>query len=339
MKSNELINDLLTVAEITTLIEEGEYLLVAGDEKLLNELPEGNWIAGTSPYFMTPQGALTTRDKLFVTKLPSYFENIKIKSYDETNIDQVYNDGFDNGVSFIIIPSSSAVHLKFAVGAPNYENFATKPLIGWISGFHLDDMLTATPKVFNGFSSENSSNLAVVMHASLPPTKYAEINIINLFEQGNGDTVEFLEDGFVITDIVVNGAKRNFYEYLKEIKHDLKFPLVANYQGAMINVSYQRLDDEKKIVHLYTPVFRGMEYRHASKIKDYLTEYGKLMPKDDLDSISFSCNCILNYVYSELEGKTTEGVIGPFAFGEVAYQLLNQTLAYLTINNYSESDD
>lgn len=334
MKSNELINDLLTVSETTTLIKEGKFLLLAGDEKLLNELPKGNWIAGTSPYFMTPTGALTTRDKLFVTKLPSYFEQFKIVSYDKTTIDQVYNDGFDNGVSFIIIPSSSEVHLSFAVGAPNYENFATKPLIGWISGFHLDDMLTATPKVFNGLSGEQSGNLAVVMHASLPSTKYAEINIINMFEQGNGDTVEFLEDGFVISDILVNGKKRNFYEYLKEINHDLQFPLVANYQGAMINVSYQRLDDENKIVHLYTPVFRGMEYKHASKIKDYLTEYGKLMPKNDLDSISFSCNCILNYVYSELEGKATEGVIGPFAFGEVAYQLLNQTLAYLTINDH-----
>ena len=338
MKSNELINDLLTVAEITTLIEEEKYLLIAGDESLLVQLPQGNWIAGTSPYFMTPHGALTSRDKLFVTKLPSYFEKFKIISYDKSNIDQIYNDGFENGVSFIIIPSSSQVHLSFAVGAPNYENFATKPLIGWISGFHLDAMLTATPEVFNGLSGEKSDNLAVVLHASLPPTKYAEINIINMFEQGNGDTVEFLEDGFVISDIMENGTKINFYEYLKEINHDLKFPLFANYQGAMINVSYQRLDDENKIVHLYTPVFRGMEYKHASKIKDYLSEYGKLMPKDDLDRISFSCNCILNYVYSELEGKTTEGVIGPFAFGEVAYQLLNQTLAYLTINDYLDDD-
>ena len=45
----------------------------------------------------------------------------------------------------------------------------------------------------------------------------------------------------------------------------------------------------------------------------------------------FSCNCILNYLYGELEGKVTEGMYGPVTFGEIAYQLLNQTLVYVRI--------
>ena len=51
------------------------------------------------------------------------------------------------------------------------------------------------------------------------------------------------------------------------------------------------------------------------------------------DGVVFSCNCILNYLYSELEGKKTGSFVGPITFGEVAYQLLNQTLVYLKIED------
>jgi len=43
----------------------------------------------------------------------------------------------------------------------------------------------------------------------------------------------------------------------------------------------------------------------------------------------FTCNCILNYIYGELEGRQLPGPRGPMTFGEVAYQVLNQTMAYL----------
>ena len=57
------------------------------------------------------------------------------------------------------------------------------------------------------------------------------------------------------------------------------------------------------------------------------------MPKEINGSILFSCNCILNYQYAELEGEKTKGFTGPVTFGEVAYQLLNQTMVYLTIDD------
>ena len=51
------------------------------------------------------------------------------------------------------------------------------------------------------------------------------------------------------------------------------------------------------------------------------------------ENIAFSCNCILNYLYSELEGKQTGPITGPITFGEVAYQLLNQTMVYLVFHD------
>ena len=42
-------------------------------------------------------------------------------------------------------------------------------------------------------------------------------------------------------------------------------------------------------------------------------------------------NCILNYLYCELEGRKIPPYYGPVTFGEVAYQLMNQTLVYCEI--------
>jgi hypothetical protein len=74
-----------------------------------------------------------------------------------------------------------------------------------------------------------------------------------------------------------------------------------------------------------------MEYKHAKPVTNYVEEFTSQMPKGSTDNILFSCNCILNYLYSELEGKKTSDVTGPMTFGEVAYQLLNQTLVYLSV--------
>ena len=54
---------------------------------------------------------------------------------------------------------------------------------------------------------------------------------------------------------------------------------------------------------------------------------------DKRSDIVLSCNCILNHLCSELEGKKTGEITGPVTFGEVAYQLFNQTMVYLTVSD------
>ena len=49
------------------------------------------------------------------------------------------------------------------------------------------------------------------------------------------------------------------------------------------------------------------------------------------DGVSFSCNCILNFLFGELEGQKIGDLHGPVTFGEIGYQLLNQTLVVLRI--------
>ncbi len=320
--------------EVIKNIKEGKNLVLAGDESVLKDLPEGNWIAGTIPYFMAEKGGLFSKDQIYVTEVPSYIEKCEIKSYTEDSISSVYSDAPENGFSIIIIPATSPTHLSFALKAPNFPDFATKPLIGWIAGVFLDELDSLKPKVFSGSSAQSSDNSAVVMHIGLPETKYADIEIINIFKAGDGDAISFPENGFNAETALINGEERNFAEYILEKDLDTKLPLVADYQGVIVNTSFQDIDEDNKIVNFYAPIFQGLDYKHARQFDNYIEEFTGRMPKDGIDRIFFSCNCILNYLYSELEGKQTGGITGPITFGEIAYQLLNQTMVYLTINDH-----
>ena len=77
-------------------------------------------------------------------------------------------------------------------------------------------------------------------------------------------------------------------------------------------------------------MFDDIEYRFAAPVSDYMQAFSAQLP-NNTETVGFACNCILNYLYSELEGKKVPTMLGPMTFGEIAYQLLNQTLVYLTI--------
>ncbi|MEJ2640082.1 MAG: hypothetical protein P8010_10940 [Desulfosarcinaceae bacterium] len=324
---------MFSINDVKDMITAGKRLLLAGDEAALRELPNGSWIGGTIPYFMAEQGGVCTQDAVFVTQLPEDVLSVQTKIYDEKNIANIYNDAPEQGFSTMIIPATSPTHLDFALNAPQFENFATRPLIGWISGVLLDDLGTVTPKVFDGTQGKAFENAAVVLNAELPEDKLVDIGIVNIFEQGDGDTITFPQNGFSAQEAVVNGDKVNFADYLAEKKVDTKLPLVADLFGAMINTSFKGVDESNKQVDFYAPVFEGIEYKIARPVGDYVKDFQSQIPQGAGDHLVFSCNCILNYLYAGLEGKKTAEFTGPVTFGEIAYQLLNQTLAYITIEN------
>lgn len=322
-----------SVKETEQEIARGKTLLIAGDEKALRKLPAGKWIGGTSAYFMCETGGACTRDQLCVTEMPEYIVASEIQTYDENALSGIYADMTGNEICFILIPGMSNTLLSFALNNPNYEGFGTYPMIGWVSGVHLDDLEKSSPKVMNGETGKIFEDAAVVMRVKLPEHKAAEVGILNIFHQGGGDAITFPSDGFSAADAYVNGKKVNFADYLIENRIDTKPPLVASYCGVMVNVSFQAIDEENKIVYFYAPVFKNIEYRLARHVTDYISEFSSRIPAIGENEIIFSCNCILNYLYSELEGKRTEKFTGPITFGEIAYQLLNQTITYLTIHD------
>jgi Family of unknown function (DUF6976) len=323
---------LFSLKEVIQKISAGDNLILAADENLLDQLPKGNWIAGTIPYFMGEDGGEFSKEKLFVDEVTSDSTNISIKVYNETSLPEIASDEFNNGYSMIIIPASSKIHISFAENSNKYENIFHNPLVGWISGIDLADLGKVEPKIYNGLTREKFDDCAAVMHIELPPNKIPTIDIINLFNPGNGDVITFDSTGFSVDHCFVNGKKQSLASYLANNNVDTKLPLVANYCGAMINTSFQLVDHEKDTVHFYAPVFEGIEYKIANPVSDYVKEFTSLASGLD-NKPAFTCNCILNYLYSELEGKKTGSLTGPMTFGEIAYQLLNQTLVYLTIND------
>lgn len=327
--------DILTIGEVEKKITSGATLLLAGEEKLLKQLPKGRWIGGTIPYFIAPEvGGLVSQDKIFVTDISKVAASVEIKAYGEETLGKVYTEAGDSGFSFVIIPAMSAAHAAFALNGPNYNDFGSQPLIGWISGVHLDDLGKLAPKVFNGATGEEHAQEAIVMHVTLPRGKTVDVGIVNIFEQGEGDTLTFSEDGFACTDVMVNGVKENFADYIARNSLDTKLPLVADYYGALINISFQSAEPGGE-VKFYAPVFSGIRYKHAKPISNYAELFEGQLAQNKLEGskVVFSCNCILNYLYSDLEGHRTDPFVGPITFGEIAYQLLNQTLVYLEVHD------
>ncbi len=332
MPTSNINARLASVAEVSSAIEAGKVLWLAGDKKLLESLPKGRWIGGSIPYFMGVDGGETTRDKIYVTELdPALARRIQIKFYNTPTIQSIAKEAPDDGFTILLLPALTQMHLDYARNAPEYEDMFIKPIVGWVTGLHLDDLGSVSPMVINGGTGEVSTDKAVVMHVTLTPGKFANIGIVNIAAQGDGDTFEFPETGFSVRNCLINGVEGNFADYVIEHGVDMRYPLVANYSGAMINVSFREMDEINKSVSFYAPLFNGVEYKLAIPHDDYVKSFQAAVPS--LDNVIFSCNCVLNYLHSELEGKKTGDLKGPMTFGEIAYQLLNQTMVYLTIED------
>ncbi|MDY0092753.1 MAG: hypothetical protein RBT80_08620 [Candidatus Vecturithrix sp.] len=329
---------MFTREDVQKFIQQGQHLLLAADERVLSQLPQGKWIGGTIPYFMAEQGGRFTQEHIYVTVFPDYIAHTSFSFYSVKNIDTLYTDIPENGVGFILMPAASPTLLTFALNGHSFENFARRPVIGWVTGVNLADLGKARPKIFDGTTGNVYEDGALVMHITLPDNKFADLNILNIFEQGTGDVITFMHDGFSATDAYINGKQQNLAEYIRKHALDTRLPLVADYNGAMINTSFQQIELSAQRVDFYAPVFQGIEYKHAKPVGEYVSKFLLQLRQHETQSIFFSCNCILNYLYSELEGKQTGNITGPITFGEIAYQLLNQTLVYLTISDIVPGD-
>jgi hypothetical protein len=319
---------LMTFDQANKLISGNKVLHIAGTESLLRKLPKGNWIGGSTEYFMAKDGGKVSGELLFVTELPC--KSFTIKSYSADNIRNVAEDASDNGFSIVIVPFDSDVHKEYAQNAEGFNKMFLRNVAGWVSGLNLGKS-DQTPIAVNGAIAQVLTNDAVALHLEVPEGKKVSIGIINIFEQdANSPLIEFKEEGFSVRKCLIDGKEMVFADYIKENAIDTKLPLVGNYSGTGINVSFKSIADG--VVHLYAPVFSGIKYRMAKEISDYEKVFNSRLKEFKDASAAFSCNCILNFLYGELEGKVIDAFTGPITFGEIAYQLVNQTLVYVTVN-------
>ena len=318
---------LLSFNETCKMISSCKLLHIAGTENLLRKLPKGNWIGGSTEYFMAEDGGRVTDELLSVLEQP--YDHFKIDSYDEDTISNIAVDAYDNGYSVVILPFDSIVHRKYAAQAPGYEGMFIKNIIGWISGFNLN-VPGQTPIAVNGLTGEVFPDRAVVAHIYVPDEKVVSIGMINIFSQDeHSPLIEFPIEGFSAKTCRINGEEVVFADFIEQNGIDTKLPLIGDYSGAGINISFKSIEDGT--VNFYAPVFPDIKYKLAAQIKDYVKNFNDQLKTLKGISSVFSCNCILNFLYGELEGKNINAFFGPITFGEIAYQLVNQTLVYVTI--------
>jgi hypothetical protein len=269
--------------------------------------------------------------KVFATDL-SAVGKVSIACYGPDDLADIAGKAPDNGFAITIIPAGGMSHARFAADAANYEGAFLKPTVGWIAGVHLDDLGKAKPKVYDGRTGAKHEDHAVVAYVELPADKLVAVEIVNLFEPDGGDLLRFEQAGFEVTDCQVNGETVNFASYVRRLglEHG-KLPLVGDFAGAHVNASLQNVGDAGGKVALYAPVFPGVDYHFAKPVGDYAAAFRARLATQDSAGAVMACNCILNFLFGELEGKAIGGVEGPVTFGEIAYQLLNQTMVVVRV--------
>lgn len=326
------LNQLVSTETAAELIRQGTPLSIAGPESELEKLPQGNWIGGTIHYFMVPDGGIVVRQgQVFVTDLSGH-GSTSFAVYGPQELESISGKCPENGIAITIMPAGSTAHQNFAKDAATYPQAFLKPTVGWISGVHLSELGQVTPKVFMGTTGEKYEDRAVVAYVSLPADKLTSVEIVNLFESDGGDTLSFPETGFEVGTCMVNGESTNFAEYIRKrgLEHG-QLPLVGDYAGARINVSLQNVGAAGDKVTLYAPVFPGIHYHFAKPVGDYTQAFHDQLSSQPTDGMLVACNCILNFLFGGLEGKAIGGPGGPITFGEIAYQLLNQTLVTVRV--------
>ncbi|KQM57266.1 MULTISPECIES: DUF6976 family protein [unclassified Sphingomonas] len=324
---------LYNVAEVAAMLAKGDTLILAAEEPLLAALPRGNWIGGTSPYFMTAEaGGTCDRDRIFVQRMPDIASVAWVGMLDRAALPDMATLGPDNGYTIVLIPGQSDVHRDFALGGLDWQDMFRRPVVGWVTGVAGDAAATDRPKVFDGRTGRSADDAAVVLHVALPDDAFARVDIVNLFVPDmDGPVLTFADDtGFSIEWVVVDGVRTRMVDHIAARGIDTRLPLVADYNGAMINVATAAIDAASGQISFFAPVHSGIEYRFARPIADYPEQFAAQLgsPRGE---VAFSCNCILNYLYAGLEGRTLGSMAGPVTFGEIAYMLLTQTMVYLVI--------
>jgi hypothetical protein len=324
-------NTLKSIEATNRLIKENRTLLICGEEEYLGQLDKGNWIGGTIPYCMSKNGGgLIGEAAVFVTDFSEEVSSFKIASYAKEEFGPMLDDRFIGGFSYILVPAFSEVHEHYGLNMGNEPSLFDVPTMGWVTGVHLEEIGTKSPKVINGQTGEFFENKICVLHCELPGDSYAELDIVNIYEQGNGDVFTFHKDSFSCSDCLINGEPGNLAEYYIENDINRTLPLVANYAGVPINVDVQEVNAENKTVSFFGPLNVAHEYKLAELVEDRYELFCEKLPTDN-SSMICSCNCISSYLNIGMEGKHSGGIVGPFTFGEIAYVLVNQTMVTLSV--------
>jgi hypothetical protein len=319
-----------TVAELTAMIRAGRIMLLAGAEILLTQLPAGHWIGGTATDFLAETGGATDRDRIFYSDLTDHAQAVDIQLLKTRQLPGLARHYPRNGFSILILPGLSEILLRFTRDGMDYPGLFNNPLIGWISATDPAETEPARAKIFAG-NGQPHTECGALMHVSLPLGQAAQIDMINLFTTGKGTAITFPEEGLSATSCLIDGTRQNLAAYIAAHRIDTNLPLIADSNGAAINVSIRVVDAQEQRVDFFSPVFKSLSYRFATPLTDFPAAFDRAIATITPGDIAFCCTCVLNYRQARLEGRRAGQFTGPVTFGEIAYIALSQTFACLSI--------
>jgi hypothetical protein len=331
------------------MIGEGRVLLLAGAEKDLATLPKGCWIGGTAGYFVTPQGGVAASGQIFYADFTAITNGASWRSFEAGNIHEIGEHYPHNGFAILILPGFSKLLGEVAGRIMEFDGLYNLPLMGWVSAVALDglpDILPQErPKTFAG-GPQAENERAAVLYVGMPEQYFAQLHIANLFAPGGGPEIRFPVPGQTINgDCLIGGERRNLARYMAERAIDRRLPLVADHEGALLNVTIVMADEESGRMMFLTPVSPALTYRFAEDVLDYAAEFTRAAADIELDEAAHACICALHYYYAGHISRPEGGALlpparlnitAPVTFGQIAYTVLNQTLTCLTIGRHED---
>lgn len=326
-------NKLYTRQEVIDFINAGRVMLLTGSPKALKGLPKGNWIGGSSPYFVDSIGT-EDYDKIFVDDFTLVAQNCKTAVYDETNIQDIAKNGFKNGFVVVVMPIDTKVHYTFANNALGYGNMFDNPVVGYVSATTPNENGNSVSISVSGNDCIISDKLVSVLYVELPDylAARAEIENFDTIDE-NSPKIIFPQNGFVQSACTINGQQANiadYFEHTVKQQPDSNMQLITSQNGALINRVIRNIDLDKGEVSFFSPLAAGDEYRLVKSGTNYVEIFNRSLSAKQCDVLT-CLSCVTYFFGGNFLGKNI-CVNGIYAFGEIGYQLLNKTIVTLEID-------
>lgn len=186
------------------------------------------------------------------------------------------------------------------------------------------------PLVIDGLTGRIYPDRAVVLHCLLKPDVDAKMQVINIFEPGDGDSLVFPEASFIARSCYVNGKLANLVDYWHEVAPNPQLPLVASIGGALVNVMPLQPVGQNSIT-MCSALIPGVEYRFAKPPEQMAALLHRRVNELAENTILLTCCELLRpYLNSSTLQRTDLQAI--YAPGEIAYSLQNFTMVGLSLH-------
>ncbi len=182
-------------------------------------------------------------------------------------------------------------------------------------------------------TGEAFCDCAVVLHCALREGYDFCLDVYNPYEEVEGDSFQFSETTFSISDSRINGAPGDFYDYLLRYAGRDIPPLQARVWDAKFNV-HVAVDSSVQRVVLTNPVISGVDYRMVKCHEAIGQNCLRFLRRDSVPEgteLVTSLSCLGLFGRMCQAGIPGELIPGVFSFGEIAHYLHNEVVVRMRI--------